>query len=117
MLLGPKEMQLVCDVPTRWNSAADMLEGYLKLMSAIYGAFTSKEIKTRESELNTLNETDTKLAEEILNCFLPLKHNTDAVKYGKDVIWLYYDPADTASYENNTIYLVYLCRIFVQRIQ
>ncbi|XP_052227776.1 E3 SUMO-protein ligase ZBED1-like [Dreissena polymorpha] len=79
-LLGVKNLKLTCDVPTRWNSAADMLERYLKLQPAVYATLLSPEISRHiDHETSMLNEADTKLAEDIVKCLYPLKAITEAV--------------------------------------
>lgn len=79
-LLGLKEVKLVCDVQTRWNSAADMLERYLQLQPAIYATLLSRDVNTgKDTEINVLNETDTRLAEDIMQCLAPLKTITEAI--------------------------------------
>ena len=51
-LLGLAELKLIQDVPTRWNLAADMLEHYLQLQSAIYATRVSKDLHiSRESDV------------------------------------------------------------------
>ncbi|WAR02591.1 ZBED1-like protein [Mya arenaria] len=79
-----KNVKHICDVPTRWNSAADMLERYLELQPAIYATLTSNEVNpAKRSEINVLSETDTKSAQVIMKCLTPLKTMTDVISYEK----------------------------------
>ena len=73
-----KELKLIQDVPTRWNSAADMLERYLYLQPAVYSTLVANELK-REPDVSTLSEADTRLAVSIMECLLPLREITTAV--------------------------------------
>ena len=67
-----RELKLIQDVPTRWNSAADMLERYLHLQPTIYATLVSNDLNTRESDVSMLSETDTRLAHTIMEGLIPL---------------------------------------------
>ncbi|XP_021345367.1 zinc finger BED domain-containing protein 1-like [Mizuhopecten yessoensis] len=78
-LLCLKEMKLVQDVSTRWNSAVDMLERYLLLQPAIFAALMCKDIKRNQHEVSTLSCDDLRLAEEIMECLRPLREITQVL--------------------------------------
>ncbi|KAK7921885.1 hypothetical protein WMY93_008787 [Mugilogobius chulae] len=71
MLNVPKH-KLIQDVPTRWNSSYDMLERYLEQQAAVYSALTEKALK-KNKDINTLNDQDVVMAEELLDVLKPLK--------------------------------------------
>ncbi|XP_069131821.1 E3 SUMO-protein ligase ZBED1-like [Argopecten irradians] len=82
LLLGIRNgnnRKLIMDVCTRWNSAADMLERFLELQPAVYAALCSKDIKYKERDISTLSESDVQLAEEIMECLIPLREITKAI--------------------------------------
>ncbi|XP_041361859.1 E3 SUMO-protein ligase ZBED1-like [Gigantopelta aegis] len=64
---GLKNVKLLQDVPTRWNSACDMLERFLELQPAIYAALVAKEIRSNVNDISTLSEADTTIAEDIVS--------------------------------------------------
>ncbi|XP_041361015.1 E3 SUMO-protein ligase ZBED1-like [Gigantopelta aegis] len=70
---GLKNVKLLQDVPTRWNSACDMLERFLELQPAFYAALVAKEIRSNVNDISTLSEADITIAEDIVSCLLPLK--------------------------------------------
>ena len=77
-LLGLSQLKLIQDVPTRWNSAADMLERYLLLQPAIYATLVGNELN-QQPDVSTLSEADSRLAVSIMECLLPLRDITTAI--------------------------------------
>ncbi|XP_041375019.1 zinc finger BED domain-containing protein 4-like [Gigantopelta aegis] len=71
--LGLKNVKLLQDVPTRWNSACDKLERFLEMQPAIYDVLVAKEIHSNVNGISTLSEADITIAEDIVACLLPLK--------------------------------------------
>lgn len=71
--LGLKNLKLIQDVSTRWNSAADMLARYIELQPAVYAALVDKSVRANASDVSTLSEADIATAEQIMACLLPLK--------------------------------------------
>ena len=66
-LLNLREVKLIQDVSTHWNSAVDMLERFLELQLAVYATHISREIKCKEKDnIATLSEDDITLAENIV---------------------------------------------------
>ena len=78
-LLGLRQIKLIHDVCTRWNSAVDMLEMFLELQPAVYAALMSKDIRTKETDVATFNEDDITLAEDIMTVLTPLRTVTMAL--------------------------------------
>ena len=76
-LLGLSQLKLIQDVPTRWNSAADMLERYLQLQPAIFATLVANELN--QPDVSTLSEADSRLAVSIMECLLPLRDITSAI--------------------------------------
>ena len=76
-LLGLPAHKLIIDVVTRWNSAYDMVERFAEMQPAVYSTLTSKEISSvKEKDLNTLNDDDVSLAEELISLLKPMKDIT-----------------------------------------
>ncbi|XP_041372152.1 E3 SUMO-protein ligase ZBED1-like [Gigantopelta aegis] len=71
--LGLKTVKLLQDVPTRWNSACDMLERFLELQPVIYAVLVAKEIRRNVNDISTLSEANITIAEDSVACLLPLK--------------------------------------------
>ncbi|XP_060584456.1 E3 SUMO-protein ligase ZBED1-like [Ruditapes philippinarum] len=72
-LLGLRQVKLIQDVCTRWNSAVDMVERFLELQPAIYTALMSKDIRAKEVDIATLSEVDIGLAENIMSVLIPIR--------------------------------------------
>lgn len=71
--LGLKNLKLIQDVPTRWNSAADMLQRFLELQPAVYASLLDKSVRANAGDISTLSDADITTAEQIMACLLPLK--------------------------------------------
>ena len=78
-LLGLREVKLIHDVATRWNSAVDMLERFLELQPAVYAALMSKDIRSKETDIATMTEDDITLSENIMAALIPLRTVTTAL--------------------------------------
>ena len=78
-LLGLREVKLIHDVATRWNSAVDMLERFLELQPAVYAALMSKDIRSKETDIATMTEDDITLSENIMAVLIPLRTVTTAL--------------------------------------
>lgn len=79
-LLNLREVKLIQDVSTRWNSAVDMLERFLELQPAVYATLISREIKSKEKDnIATLSEDDITLAENAMAVLVPLRTVTTAL--------------------------------------
>ncbi|XP_073450123.1 E3 SUMO-protein ligase ZBED1-like [Aquarana catesbeiana] len=74
--LGLKNHKLITDVPTRWNSAYDMVERFLEQQPAVCATLLSPEVRRGESDLCTLNETDVSNAEDAVRALKPMKDAT-----------------------------------------
>ncbi|XP_061170891.1 E3 SUMO-protein ligase ZBED1-like [Saccostrea echinata] len=64
--------KLVTDV-TRWNSAYEMLDGYISMHAAVFSVLVSKDLKNKDKDLKFLTDDETTLSEDIITCFKPLK--------------------------------------------
>ena len=102
-LLGLSQLKLIQDVPTRWNSAADMLERYLLLQPAIYATLVGNELN-QQPDVSTLSEADSRLAVRTMECLFPLRDITTAICTEKTPTVLYHnssDEADSAYHDTN----------------
>ncbi|XP_029958862.1 zinc finger BED domain-containing protein 1-like isoform X2 [Salarias fasciatus] len=75
-LLNLEQHKLKTDVVTRWNSAHDMLQRFLKQQPAITAALLSNEVRKNEKDISTLTEADIGAAEEIVRAMKPMKAAT-----------------------------------------
>ena len=103
-LLGLSQLKLIQDVPTRWNSAADMLERYLLLQPAIYATLVGNELN-QQPDVSTLSEADGRLAVSIMECLPPppARYN-NCYLYREDTYSFYHnssDEEDSAFHDTN----------------
>lgn len=68
--------KLIMDVPTRWNSSLDMLKRYLEQQAAIGAALASPQVKRNARDIDTLDSSDIRLAEDLVKLLKPLKTAT-----------------------------------------
>ena len=68
-----KELNLMLDSPTRWNSIVPMIERYLLLKSCI-----KKALIDLNSQIN-LNENDIEMMQELLNILKPVQMAVEAL--------------------------------------
>ncbi|XP_033742748.1 zinc finger BED domain-containing protein 1-like [Pecten maximus] len=66
--------KLVIDVPTRWNSAFDMLERYLEMQVAVVATLMS--LANKDKDLKFLSDEEISLAEKVMEAMKPLKQAT-----------------------------------------
>lgn len=64
------------DVPTRWNSAFEMVERFLEQQAAISAALLAPEIRKQEKDLSSLTEADITAAEAVALALKPMKKAT-----------------------------------------
>ncbi|XP_060719424.1 zinc finger BED domain-containing protein 4-like [Tachysurus vachellii] len=66
--------KLIHDVTTHSNSRYDMLQCYVEQQAAIYSAIMDKDMKKKVNDIALLTESETKLAEGLINILKPLKN-------------------------------------------
>lgn len=72
--------KLLIDVPTRWNSAYDMISRFLEMQCAIITVLRMKEIsKFRDKDNNSFTDEDLTFAENVMECLRPLKTVTTSL--------------------------------------
>lgn len=71
--------RLITDIPTRWNSAFDMVEGFLEQQPAAVAALLSPGVGKREKDSSTFTESDISNAEEFIQTLKPIKVATCAM--------------------------------------
>ncbi|XP_051810339.1 E3 SUMO-protein ligase ZBED1-like [Acanthochromis polyacanthus] len=75
--LSLKELMLVHDVSTRWNSRHDMLERYMEQQPAIYSALMDQRVKKNVTkDMAVLNDDEQRLAEQLIQILQPMKKVT-----------------------------------------
>lgn len=74
--LGIPNHKLIIDVPTRWNSAYDMLERYLEMQVAVVASLMSNELTNKDKDLKFLQDDDITIATSVMSCLKPLKQAT-----------------------------------------
>lgn len=77
-LLQLPQHKIVRDIPTRWNSALDMITRYLEQQLAVHAVLTAKELVGKDKDIATLCENIT-CAEELISILTPLKVATTAL--------------------------------------
>ena len=72
--------KLLIDVPTRWNSAYDMMFRFLEMQCAVTTVLRMKEIsKFRNKDINSFTDEDLTFAENVMECLSPLKTVTKSL--------------------------------------
>lgn len=72
-MLNLPRHKLIHDVTTRWNTVHDMLERYTEQQPAIYSALLDTDLKLTVKNITMLNDSEQKLAEELIQVLTPLK--------------------------------------------
>ncbi|XP_041834229.1 E3 SUMO-protein ligase ZBED1-like [Melanotaenia boesemani] len=68
--------KLIMDVTTRWNSSLDMVERFLEQQAAVAAALLSADIRRNACEIDTLDSSDIRDAEDVVKFLKPLKTAT-----------------------------------------
>ncbi|XP_062583948.1 E3 SUMO-protein ligase ZBED1-like [Saccostrea cucullata] len=72
--------KLLIDVPTRWNSAYDMVCRFLEMQCAVTTVLRMKEVsRFRDKDINSFTDEDLAFAEEVMECLKPLKTVTTSL--------------------------------------
>ena len=71
-LLGLRPKKLKMNVPTRWNSAFDMLARYLELQGAVTAVIRSKELsRLKERDIFSLTDEEVAAADDLMSFLKP----------------------------------------------
>ncbi|XP_057186792.1 E3 SUMO-protein ligase ZBED1-like [Triplophysa rosa] len=76
ILLELPAHKLIIDVATCWNSSLDMIERYLELQAAVTATFLSNDVRRNVRDIDTLDGSDFRDAEDIVTLLKPLKTAT-----------------------------------------
>ncbi|ROL47946.1 Zinc finger BED domain-containing protein 1 [Anabarilius grahami] len=76
ILLELPPHKLIIDVATRWNSSLDMIEHYLEQQAAVTATLLSNDVRRNVPDIDTLDGSDIRDAEDIVNLLKPLKTAT-----------------------------------------
>ncbi|XP_065140690.1 E3 SUMO-protein ligase ZBED1-like [Paramisgurnus dabryanus] len=76
ILLELPPHKLIIDVAMRWNSSLDMIERYLEQQAAVTAALLSNDVRRNVRDIDTLDGSDIRDAEDIVNLLKPLKTAT-----------------------------------------
>lgn len=70
------EHKPIMDVATRWNSSLDMIERHLEQQPAVAAALLSADVRRNAREIDTLDNSDIRDAEDIVSLLKSLKTAT-----------------------------------------
>ncbi|XP_016355543.1 zinc finger BED domain-containing protein 1 [Sinocyclocheilus anshuiensis] len=76
ILLELPAHKLIIDVTTRWNSSLDMIERYLEQQAAVTATLLSNDVRRNVRDIDTLDGSDIRDAEDIVRLLKPLKTAT-----------------------------------------
>uniref|UniRef100_A0A9J7Y5E2 BED-type domain-containing protein n=1 Tax=Cyprinus carpio carpio TaxID=630221 RepID=A0A9J7Y5E2_CYPCA len=76
ILLELPPHKLIIDVATRWNSSLDMIERYLEQQAAVTATLLSNDVRRNVRDIDTLDGSDIRDAEDIVKLLKPLKTAT-----------------------------------------